>query len=143
MVRLTTLHAAPGDQSLRLHLVQVGDEAFGAVMRFSVCLGSRTLEYAPGGRAGEECVPLPRAQLELGKWHHLVLTHAPGPPSMPTTVHAYLDGQRVGSVQARFPGSLGEAPVVFGTVPSVPALEGGAAGGQAAGGQAAWSLGHV
>ena len=143
VVRLTALHAAPGDQGLRLHLVQVGDEAFGAVMRFSVCLGSRTLEYAPGGRAGEECVPLPRAQLELGKWHHLVLTHAPGPPSMPTTVHAYLDGQRVGSVQARFPGSLGEAPVVFGTVPSVPALEGGAAGGQAAGGQAAWSLGPV
>ncbi|WFD19153.1 beige protein-like 1 [Malassezia caprae] len=78
-----------------------------------------TLMYEPGG-ATRQAYRLPRTQLEQHAWHSVVLTHTRSMPRVPSTVHVYLDGKRVCTLQVPWPGAfatpasvwLGGTPVV-------------------------------
>lgn len=95
------LHSLEGTGQLPLFRVGAADG-----IGLYVDLSSQTLAYATGGTP----VVLPRAQLTLGQWHHVVLTHARAPAGMASTLHAYLDGKRVSSILIDYP-SQQERPV--------------------------------
>lgn len=88
-------------------------------MRLILDMTLGTLMYDPGGTT-QQAFRLPRTQLEQGAWHSVVLTHARSMPRVASTVHVYLDGKRVCTLQAPWPGAfatpasvwLGGTPVV-------------------------------
>lgn len=109
-----------------LDLVQLNDR-----IRLSLDLGTSSLVYSTG-----HPMPLPRAKLTPGTWHHLVLTHTRAASGTPSTLHVYVDGQRACSPQVPYPFSVAPpVAVLFGSAPGVPGVRGT--------GGAVWSLGSA
>ncbi|WFD29902.1 beige protein-like 1 [Malassezia sp. CBS 17886] len=105
-----------GAGSPLLDVLQLGDARLPR-MRLSVDLSTRTLVFEPGGLA-RGGVALPRTQLRVGVWHHIVMTHTRSAPNVPSTLHVYMNGQRVCSPQVPWPGGmLTPSSVLFGSMP--------------------------
>lgn len=90
-------------------------------MRLIFEANSSTLLYDPGGPT-PQAYPLPRTTLERGTWHSVVLTHARTMPRVASTLHVYLDGKRVCTLQVPWPGAFPHPASVW--LGGAPASEG-------------------
>lgn len=97
-------------------------------MRLVLDMTSGTLMYDPGGHA-QRPYSLLRARLKQGAWHSVVLTHSRSMPRVASTVHVYLDGKRVCTLQVPWPGTFPH--------PASVCLGGASVVGE---GQATWSF---
>lgn len=107
-----TLRVDRADGDGTLDLVTIGDR-----VRLALDLRTLRLVYATAAPT-----TLERAQLVLHTWHHVVLTHARAAAHTPSTLHVYVDGQRVASVQAAYPAALARAPLLVGCAPNQPGV---------------------